>query len=285
MPENPEVYTIATQLHFYLCNRTLLKIEKTPRYTRLIENFDLFHKDLPLTIDKVISKGKLICIQFSNTRKDHTPWRIYSQLKMTGSWRLDLTEKESKYTMLILHLKVSENTYPLNIDKIYFTDVRKFADTYIEKSSYRMDRLAKSFLGEDKITLNEFTNNIKNYVRNCKDKQRTCKNIIHMLRDDQTTICSGIGNYLISEILYKFSTNIHTGWTALDKLNDDEIKRLYKSCCFIIDKSYKYGGMSMQNYVDVHGIKGTYSDHKLIYKKGKSKVYNGRKIWLRMHES
>lgn len=85
MPEGPEVLIISEQLDFYFNNKILNsftflggKYKDNPP-----ENYNLFISSLPMKINKVFCKGKLIVFELGG---DNKRWWILNSLRMTGKW-------------------------------------------------------------------------------------------------------------------------------------------------------------------------------------------------------
>ncbi|MGZ4711541.1 MAG: bifunctional DNA-formamidopyrimidine glycosylase/DNA-(apurinic or apyrimidinic site) lyase [Acidimicrobiia bacterium] len=75
---------------------------------------------------------------------------------------------------------------------------------------------------------------------------------------------AGIGNIYSDEILH------HAGlrWDRMsDELKPEEVRRLYRAVIEVLQEGVKYRGSSLadEQYVDLHGRKGTYQDHHQVY--------------------
>ena len=282
MPEGPEVLTIVDQLDFYLSKKEVVDVEFTSgKYEdNYPDNFEELLEDLPLVIEQVFCKGKMIVFELYSKDSD-SKWWIFNSLRMTGSWRFN----ESKdHTRLRMDFSPLEKNGVFDIDKIFYNDVRglgtfEFVNDEKEKDS-RLDNLASGFIGREEylIDYKTFYNNIKN----CKKSMLTGK------LTDQKSICSGIGNYLISEIMY--DSGLHPT-IKCDQLDDEDIKKVFESCLRIIKLSYELNGMSMRDYVDVSGDEGLFEKHLKVYgKRGKTDPFgnkvlnmkrsNGQTIWF-----
>lgn len=287
MPEGPEVLTIVDQLDFYLNSKVLSSIEFTSgRYEdNGPEYFDEFVDDLPLTIERVFCKGKLIVFQLSSVKSTNITnitkkWWIFNSLRMTGTWSLN---KNINYGRLEMNFLPRIENGVFDIDKIFYVDVRSLGTFEFIKDedevNKRLSDLANGFIGIEEYTIDyeTFYTNIKK----CKNSYLTSK------LTDQRSICSGIGNYLLSEILY--DSEIYP-FIKCSELDDEVIKRLFDSCNTLINLSYSLGGMSMRDYVDITGTSGGFHKHLKVYGKRKetdpygnrvvhSKRSNGQTIW------
>jgi len=73
---------------------------------------------------------------------------------------------------------------------------------------------------------------------------------------------SGIGNYLLSEILYASKVN---PWVTLKDVSNSDIIKIYKNGCRIIMSSYLSNGVSMRTYKGIYEDKGEYTFELLAY--------------------
>lgn len=244
MPEGPEVATMAEQLRFFLESRVITAISfHSGKFVKHGLKNDLQNalEYLPLTVKKVSYKGKLIIIStFSETGKEVY---FFSTLGMSGRW--SHTQDKHAHIELVLEPK---KPYLLNPENLYYVDPRCFGnfDAYLQERDWnkRIDSLKDGFLGEYIISKYEFLSNIE------KNKK---KNIAKSLMD-QCCICSGVGNYLLSEICHKAEINPFSKWEDYDKY---KYKLVYKTCKELINKSYLANGASVESFYDMDGEKGS----------------------------
>lgn len=260
MPEGPEVLTTVDMMNFYMSDKIVTGMdfvsgkhcEDNP------EGYDSFVESLPLKVERVFCKGKQIVIQLSNPDDKTDKWWILNHLVMTGSWQLKCKKSDKDYIRCQLVFDPTESYGGLDITSIDFTDVRdlgKFEFINDEDSlNSKLSEIAPGFIGDYLIDFDLFHENI------IKGKKA---NILSKLRD-QKSICSGIGNYLISEIMYD------SGLSHLlkcNELSERRIRKLYESCKSIITLSYQKGGLSIENYVDINGDKGGFEPFLKVYRK------------------
>lgn len=257
MPENPEIQIYTDQLDFLLQNRILNKLVfKETFIKKCPKELDKFNSLLPLKIDSVKCKGKLIWFNFGNIT-------LFSKPQMTGKYTLN---PNYSHIHVEFHLEKINTNNPLFIDKIFYSDVRRFGNFEItfnqNDKNEKISSIANGFIGEYKLSLNEFLENSKNVQENKRLKKD--RNLIDIFRDSQSLVCSGIGNYLVSEILYKCELN---PMMSFNKLSTEQLKLIYKNAKSIIKKSYQYGGVSLQDYSDVFDNIGEFSDYLEVYGK------------------
>jgi len=99
--------------------------------------------------------------------------------------------------------------------------------------------------GFEPITYPEFEENIK--------AQKT-KFLVKVLMD-QRSICSGIGNWILSEALHM--ANIHPD-SRCSHLTNFDIRLLYDTCEKIIKDCVQEGGISLNDYKHYDGTVGSY---------------------------
>lgn len=283
MPEGPEIASLSEQLSILLTDRTITEIKiKSGRYKRK-ENIGLtnFISCLPLTITRIWYIGKRIFWEFTNSETTEQRWLV-NGLGMSGIWSVK-QEKHShiQFTLQKLtHDGETETKTPDDINEIWFTDVRCFGtlDFYDDEEKFTkvLEEYPGGFLGTKIITEENFSENLKK----CKKKY-----LVTALMD-QRAICSGVGNYLLSEIMYLcgFHPDIRC-----HELTSPQIHSLYITIDKIMKESYQEGGMTMRNYQQPDGKKGEYMSALRVYNKSHDpegnkvvgiKGRHGRTLWV-----
>lgn len=292
MPENGEVCHITDQLNFLFSNRTLINIEILNDKFKKFKNYDDLIGLLPLKIKEIKCKGKLIIFYFyvkDSVTKDviqNKNYYLFSHLGMTGHYSLFFNEKKKKSNIKSffhkkehVHVKftfeINRNyitdgkvSYPYNIKYLYYSDPWRWSNfefiTYYDLYKKRFNKIEKSIVGDWIIKKHEFINNFKKYK---ESKRRKVDNEICEVLVDQKTIISGIGNYLISEILYDADIN---PFKLTSKITTTEIIALFNSCKKIIINSYFCCGMSFSDYSDLNDEPGTYQNYLRVYRQTKT---------------
>lgn len=220
MPEVAETALTAEILNKYLKNKKLDKLDfVSGRYTRhKAKGYAEFKKALPLTVNKVDSKGKFIWLELTSP-KTKQKWYILNTLGMTGMW--SLTEPPRPRAILTLD----------KTKHAYFMDDRNFGTlTFTSNAAdldHKLSQLGPDFLKDDNVDLTPI--------------QSSAKPIYELLMD-QKKIGSGLGNYLVTEILYRAGISPHRPGnkitnkelTTLDHWIKDLVKLSY------IDNHSKY---------------------------------------------
>ena len=253
MPEICEVALTAEILHRKLKNKVLTSIKffgdtykYGPNGTKP-EGYNLFVKSLPLKIKKVDSRGKFLWFELTD---DNITWYIWNTFNLKGGWSLeDDTHKRAQFNF--------ENDVVA-----YYYDTLGWGTFKFSKSQEdlrkQLELLSPDFLKDDNFDLSNIT----------KYKSK----IVGVLMD-QKKIGSGIGNYLVAEILYHAKISPHR---KCNTLTNDEIKQLTYSIKYIIKICYMYGGSKYMHKlekelnklprIDYHpNIKIKKSDQKFMF--------------------
>lgn len=254
MPEGPEVKIIVDDLNDALCGKTLEKItftcgEDGGKYRdECPSDYDKFTSLLPLKLKHVKAKGKFYYFVFRLVDKSRRHVYLAGGLGMAGKYCF--LEKQPKHTCMIMNFK--------GLLPLYFVDVRHFANIYFFLSDKDLECKLKDIGPDwlnDGLAVEDFIQIVKRHPR------MTINNFLMNQK-----YVSGVGNYIKSEVLYRARISPHR---KCENLSDKELKLLYNSIEKVMNGSYKYRGMSRQDYVDLEGNKGDYEK--------KLKVY-GRKI-------
>ena len=252
MPEGPEVTVVKEDLDSYLSffYLTKMNIYSTSRYRdKAPDNYLFVEKSLPLKLESVKSKGKLIYWVFE---KNIT---LLNTLGMSGIWTLE----PYKHTSICLEFSLKNKKR-----KVYFVDQRHFGTLKFLNSQKDLDSKLKN-IGPD--ILNDKTISLQEY------KKRFLKykhyNITKALMDQK--IISGVGNYLKAEILYDAKIS---PLRKIEDLSEEELKKLFNSSKKIINRSYMNKGVSIKDFKDVEGKKGKHQFKLQVYCRDKDKFGN-----------
>jgi formamidopyrimidine-DNA glycosylase len=250
MPEGPEVTRIAKDLNSLTKGKELLniKILSNSKYEKKApDNFQSFLDKLPLRVEEVNNKGKLIYFVLEKNNY------IINHLIMSGHWSTEY----AKYASLKFEFNNNLN--------LYFCDMRKFGYVeFLNKEAWK-DKLAE--LGPDFLNNKDFDVSL---FKSILERKKRC-NISTVLMNQK--LISGIGNYLKAEMLYAARINPHR---TISSLSEKEIETLFKEGQRIIKTSYRLGGTSKRDYIRPDGEKGTFQDFLKVY--SKTTDPEGRKV-------
>jgi formamidopyrimidine-DNA glycosylase len=264
MPEICEYRTDADILDFYLSNRDLLSVEFiTNLFQSKCDGIEELKKLLPIKVNKVMSKAKKL---FIFLKKDQLEWWIILYYGMSG---LISTIKE-KHS----HIKFTLSHSWIGMNQFYYQNIRRIgwvkAGDINFFQSHLNDMAPQIGLGYDldgfkSISEIEFSENIKNAKH---------KSLVAALMD-QRTICSGIGNWILSESLYEAKLDPEIKCNQLSKEN---IHNLYFSINKVIQTGYDHGGVSMSDYIQATGEEGNHEQYLKVYGRKGQKDCDGRNI-------
>jgi formamidopyrimidine-DNA glycosylase len=213
MPEGPEVALSAEILNKKLKNKILENIEFVsgrygPGRTKP-KGYNTFHRRLPMKVTKVDSKGKFLWFELDGD----TPWTIWNTFGLTGMW--SFFKPQSERAVLTFHGGI----------QVYYSDTRNYGTFMFsdnpEELQTKLSELAPDFLKNDDIDFDQI--------------QEIRKPIVDILTD-QKKVGSGIGNYLVAEILYRAKISPHRLGSNLD---DKEIKNLEHWTNYVIKLAYE----------------------------------------------
>ena len=222
--------------------------DKTPK------GFDQFNENLPLLVENVQCKGKFIYI---TTFNENGYFYILHSLRMSGRWQ-NYEDSNCRW-----NIELNDGD-----EILWFRNPRCFATLEFTPNKNILQK-ALCKLGPDILT-EDF--NIDSW--NAKLIKHKNKNITSFLMNQ--SIISGIGNYIKAEALYyaKVSPLRKTG-----SLNKEEALRLYEGIRIIPRNVYNKNGLSIRDYTDSNGKKGSYGDDLKVYGKScaeKTKTSDGR---------
>lgn len=238
MPEGPEVTITVQYLKSKLKNKYITSYKVlSGRYTKNeIKGKEYFKRKTYRIVD-IDSRGKLIWFTLQEKGKKN---KIYmtSTLGLTGMWGFFKNKSSRIKFNIVTRRKKKYNLYysdQVNYGEIRFYDDKNELDT-------RIKTLAPDIL-KDSLSTQDIINRINDLVKN----SRKNLNLVKILMD-QKTLVSGIGNYLVAEILYHAKLNPHR---SLKELSKKEIKHLAYSMRYITKTSY-YDNKTgyMKNYLE-----------------------------------
>ena len=253
MPELPEVETIKRDLSALIVGKKILEITTdSPKQVKpslsVVKN-----SIVGAAIRKIERRAKLLQIFLSNGQI------LTIHLKLTG--RLLVRKKgapRDDWQHVVISLSGNK--------ELRLADLRRFGWVRLVKDKKELRKLLSEFGPEplDDLDLKKFKAILASSGRPVK--------IVLM---DQKKI-SGVGNIYANDAL--FLAKIDPRRPA-NKLDDEEVKALYRAVQKVLQAGIKYRGASDQYYLDALGRKGSYQDHFLTYGREGEKCFDcGGKI-------
>lgn len=183
------------------------------KYPKL--DLDLFEDLLGEPIYDMLCKGKRFFLRLS---KDIC---LTFHHLMGGFWSKEET-KNSQVMMKFINDKDDILSLYYNNTRFGGMDLLETEEAY----NKMIDKIASGFIGDFILTKEQWRKRIKRY---------NSKKCVRYALTDQNELCSGIGNYLVAEIMYY--SCIHPKATFGD-LDDEEIDDLYDMCVQVVSGFY-----------------------------------------------
>jgi formamidopyrimidine-DNA glycosylase len=232
MPEGPEVTILGQFLLTKLEGKIIEKMEiLSGKYSRKsMDNYALLNGNANYFVKNIDNKGKLMWIKLENVENNNKIYLV-SHLGLTGFW--GFTEGNSDRLKLTINDKKNNKKYYL-----YFEDDRNFGniDIYDNKNDLddKINDLAPDALKHN-YTMDDFVSLYKNFLSKSSKRKDQEIGLVLMKQKQNEGIVSGIGNYLMAEILYDAKLS---PYRKAGSLTDSEIKTLGKSIQYITKLSY-----------------------------------------------
>jgi len=216
MPEICEVILTAQFLSKYIGDEiTKIKILRG-RYTKKdIKGYDVI--EFPLKIISIKTKGKFMWFELSHNEKKYY---LLNTFGLTGKW----FDEKLDFCNVKFHLK-SDND-------LYFDDVRNFGTLEftndVKNLNKKLDRL-----GDDLLQNPPNFEELKQRLEKINKTKKIA--VVMMEQNKKNGIGSGLGNYLVPEILYRsgISPNRH-----IIDLSKKDIENLLHSMKYILKLCY-----------------------------------------------
>ena len=239
MPEVVEICIVSHYLITYIKNKYITNIETNGgRYKNGIPNIDILLNVLPLKITNIDSKGKLLWFELLN-EKTNEIFIILNTFGLTGIWTFN-------------KLKNSNVLFEINNEtNIYFDDQLHYGTFKITNKKGLTKKLNE--LGDDLLKTPFSDLDFLKKINSLKNKN---KKIIDVLMEQKKNgLGSGLGNYLVAEILYNAKISPHR--KMIDLLTED---------IFVLSNTIKYILKLCYNTCTI-GYFGNFIEYIPIHKK------------------
>lgn len=244
MPEGPEITILSQYLTTVLTGKQILNISVLAgKYKKDQTQFNILNNAAPLTIINIGSKGKQMFIELKTNNNDVV--YLMTHLGLTGFWTINpIVAKNYK-----IDITISDNI------KLMYEDNSNFGNMFVcnqTEFNKKLDTLALDIV-KTNISNCELFNIFKQYLTNKKIKKT---NVVELLMN-QHAIISGIGNYLMAEILYRAKIS---PFTNVRDLFDDRILELCESIRYVVKLSYFNNKTGYMTHFDNVFFKDQYID-------------------------
>ncbi len=254
MPELPEVETTTQGLRKTIVGLVIKDAwtdlsTKDKRQREAIANpkyFVVFKKEI--LGKKILSakrRAKNILINISGRKT------ILIHMKMTG--HLMYGEYKKDPINRFIHFTITFT----NGEKLYFSDARKFGKITLLETKVAHDTKHLNNIGPEPL---EEKFNLKK-LKERLDKKPNGK--IKTVLMDQSII-AGIGNIYSDEILWRAGVNPER---KVSDIQEGEIKLIFKAIKETLKKGIDFGGDSMSDYRNIHGLPGKFQLHHEAYRR------------------
>lgn len=268
MPELPEVETTVNGLKKTIVGLIIKDVwtdlsTKDKRQKESIANpkfFSVFKKDvLNKKIFSVERRAKNILINISGSKT------ILVHLKMTGHLLYGKYEfTKNKWTPKeegplndpynrFVHVVFSFN----NNKNLAFSDARKFGKITLLDTKTAHDTKHLNNIGPEPLDKNFTLDKLEERLN--KKPNGKIKTVLM----DQSII-AGIGNIYSDEILWRASVHPER---KVSNLKPEEIKLIFRAIKETLAKGIDFGGDSMSDYRNIHGLKGNFQMHHEAYRR------------------
>lgn len=278
MPECPEVTILSDYLKGELVGKSISEIEiNSGKYlNKKLVGKELLNGTKKYNVIDVNSKGKVLYITMKNNANT---FYFVSHLGMSGEWSKNINDTD--------RIRLTINTDKDQF-KLCYNDPRNFGNIEIlnkEDFKKRIDKLAPDVL-KTEFTEEDFVKIIDSFLK--KSKKRGKQLIFKVLTKQNLSdgIFSGLGNYLIPEILYDAKIS---PYRTMESFTTEELKKISHSIKYITKLSYydnNTGYMTNFNNYNVQHKKGiddgTFKNYHVDIKlkttdKFKYKIYQQKK--------
>lgn len=236
MPEVCEVKILSHYLSTLILNKEIKQIKIKEKIINL---------NYPLIIKKISTKGKFLWFELI----DSTQKKIYilNTFGLVGYWSV----QPNKINVAEMIVKINEE-----IVTFYYIDILKIGNFEITIDETvlikKIESLSPDFL-QNTYSNNEFNDLFNHFLS--KSKKRGEISIVKFLMNQNkvNSIGSGIGNYLVAEILYHSKISPHR---LLKNLTSDDLNNLNEAIQFITKWSYLHNTSEYTNhindYINIH---------------------------------
>lgn len=242
MPELPEVETVRKTLQPLLVTHKIINIKIFLNKIIKTSNVEQFSQQIVgQTINDVQRIGKLLIFILDD-------FVLLSHLRMEGKYFLQKNNEaiDWKHILLVLQL---DNEYQLR-----YHDTRQFGTFHLQKINEYQKIKPYINIGLEPFDQKVTTEYLKN---NWQNKSQSIKATLL-----QQNIMSGLGNIYVDEVL--FHARIHPQ-SITKNLTIMQLQDIIDNAKFVLNKSIKLGGSSINTYTSSLGVTGYYQKELQVH--------------------
>lgn len=283
MPELPEVHTTATGLQKVLPRLTITGVwtDYGGPYHKgksNIKDTDFFKRFKGHVVGKKVTsvnrRAKNVLINLAGD-KNHSSYTILVHMKMTGHLLYGKYEKSKKTWIATEKGPLRDD--PLN-KWIHFvielsngkcvalSDMRKFGKVTLLETEKLHESVDLKDVGPEPISREQDGKDFTYAAFKERLMKKPNGKIKQVLMDQ--SIIAGIGNIYSDEMLWM--AEIHP-LSKPAKIPESCLKKLYMSMQKVLDKGIDFGGDSMSDYRNIHGVRGKFQNEHNVYQLSKEK--------------
>jgi formamidopyrimidine-DNA glycosylase len=233
MPEVPEITILSQYLKSKLKGRILKSIDIiSGKYIKSnIKGIDYLCSNKSFIINDINSKGKLLYLSLKNIMDSEETIYITSHLGLSGEWTFH--KRDSDRVRINICNKNNSKTYTL-----CYNDSLNFGNIELTNSSDILEEKLNN-LAPDALKYifsdTEFIEIVNKYKKVSQNRKKQLIYTVLIKQNMKDGILSGLGNYLIPEILYDAKISPHR---EIGSLTDIELIKISKSIKYMTKLSY-----------------------------------------------
>jgi formamidopyrimidine-DNA glycosylase len=244
MPELCEIALTCEALRSALCGKLLLSINAFDgTYAKKggdIEGGGQLSDRFPVRVDRIDARGKFVWFELK-TLATESAGNIMNTFGLEGRWSFT---KIPHSRVLFTFFDERQKT----ITHLWWADMCNYGTLLYSPTSDKLvakrERLATDLL-RDEHTEGGLWATLQKLQGSRKWPQKT---IVQLLMD-QESLCSGIGNYLAPEILYRARVS---PWRTVDSIDKKTFGQIYSAICVTIRNAYLYNETRYIDHLKAH---------------------------------
>lgn len=271
MPETAEVHLLMDGFVKFIsaiksveinsCNGVkLIKAGKFRDYQRFKEELEKYGK---LNIESHGTKGKVGWLRLTTSSSPHPlVGYLTFHFGMSGNFRFHRGEVP-KHGLV----KFTGDDGAREVEtSIWYHDIRRFGRIQFLSEgefNWKMSKLGHDLLTDSEMSKEDLLRRVRRYPE---------KNICKLMLE-QGKVWAGIGNYMVSEILYE---NLISPYRKVNQLSDEQIWDIYRSARDLAKSAYQSGGASLYTFTGMNGDQSNFKEQLKVY--GKKRDPRGNEV-------